>query len=152
MQFHVVIGKSAFFVYRKDGEKFEPEYIDGNPYYRYILHNIKSSAEQLLAMLVDINNLDDENELDLVIIENSDRVRNVNVEQVLKKCVKEKIKLSTLLLRLLQDLSEDKSLYIDEFGVNYDGECYVMKNSVLKHSKYSLLAYTVNQEMLMNYV
>ena len=152
MQFYVVIGKSAFFVYRKNGENFEPEYIDGNPYYRYILHNIKSSAKQLLTALVDINNLDNENELELAIIENSDRVRNVNVEQALEQCIKERIKLDTLLLRLLQDLSEDKSLYIDEFGVNYDGECYVIRNAALERSRYSLLAYTVNQDMLMSYV
>ena len=58
MRFYVVIGKGSFFLYRKENKKFEPEYIDGNPYYRYILHEIKASVKQMLITLADINNLD----------------------------------------------------------------------------------------------
>lgn len=152
MRFYVVIGKGAFFVYRKEDKKFEPEYIDGNPYYRYILHEIKSSAKQMLAALADINNLENENEIELAIIENSDRVRNVNVKLALENNVKEVIKLDTVLFRVIHDLLKDKSLYIDEFGVNYDEESYVMRSNALERSNYSLLAYTINQDILMNYV
>lgn len=152
MRFYVVIGKGSFFLYRKDNKKFEPEYIDGNPYYRYILHEIKASVKQMLITLADINNLDNENEIELVIIENSDRVRNTNVKLALKNYIKETIQLDTLLLRLIHDLLKDKSLYIDEFGINYDEDCYIMRSNTLERSNYSLLAYTVNQNMLMNYV
>lgn len=47
MRFYVVIGKGSFFLYRKENKKFEPEYIDGNPYYRYILHEIKASVNDM---------------------------------------------------------------------------------------------------------
>ena len=152
MRFYVVIGKGSFFLYRKENKKFEPEYIDGNPYYRYILHEIKASVKQMLITLADINNLDNENEIELVIIENSDRVRNTNVKLALKNYIKETIQLDTLLLRLIHDLLKNKSLYIDELGINYDEDCYIMRSNTLERSNYSLLAYTVNQNMLMNYV
>ena len=148
----MIIGKNAFFLYRKNDKNFEIEYIDGNPYYQYILHEIKLYAEQVLTALVDINNLDDKNEIELIIIENSDHVRNVNVEQVLEKYIKERLKLDTVLLRIMHDLLEDKNLYIKDFGINYDGECYILENNILKRDNYSLLAYTINQDMLMKYV
>lgn len=152
MRFYVVIGKGAFFLYRKNGKKFEPEYIDGNPYYRYILHKIKPSAKQMVEALIENNNLNNESEIELVLIENSDRVRNVNVKQALNSCVKQVIKLDEILLRLTHDLLKNKKLYIDEFGINYDEECYKIRSNELERSNYSLLAYTVDQDMLMNYV
>lgn len=152
MQFYVVIGKGAFFLYRRAGKTFEPEYIDGNPYYRYILHDIKSSAKQMIAALVDNNNLENEEEIELIIIENSDRVRNTNVERTLKKFIKETIPVDKVLVRVMNDLAKDKKLYIDEFGINYDEECYVVRCNVLERGNYSLLAYSVNQDMLINYV
>lgn len=106
----------------------------------------------MLITLADINNLDNENEIELIIIENSDRVRNTNVKLALKNYIKETIQLDTLLLRLIHDLLKNKSLYIDEFGINYDEDCYIMRSNTLERSNYSLLAYTVNQNMLMNYV
>lgn len=152
MKFYIVIGKGAFFLYRKNGKSFEPEYIDGNPYYRYILHEIKSSAEKMLTELADNNNLEDRSNIELVIIENSDRVRNVNVEKALEKYITETIKLDKLILRLMHDLLKRDNLYIDQLGINYDEECYVMKSNNLERSNYSLLAYTVNQDMLIHYV
>ena len=72
--------------------------------------------------------------------------------RVSKNNVKEVIKLDTVLFRVIHDLLKDKSLYIDEFGVNYDEESYVMRSNALERSNYSLLAYTINQDILMNYV
>ena len=152
MDFHMIIGKNAFYLYRLSANGFEVEYIDGNSYRHYDTHSIKSDLENLLETVADTNNLDNANDIEFTIIENADNIRNTNVEQVLGNRVKEKISINDILIRVVNALAQDKNLHIDEFGINYDGASYILHNGNLQKNFYSLLAYNVNQEKLMEFI
>ena len=152
MYLHMIIGKNAFYLYRRNGNGFEIEYVDGNPYRHYDIHSIKSDLEDLLATVADTNNLDNANEMEFAIIENADNIRNTNVEQVLGNRIREKISIDDVLIRVVNSLAKDKDLHINEFGINYDGISYVLHNNDLQKSSYSLLAYNVSQEKLMEFI
>lgn len=152
MIYYLVIGKDEFTLYRKNNERFEKEYIDGNPFYRYKLHGIKNNIESLLAILVDSNNLERTAELEFIVIENADRIRNLNVENYLGGRMKGKIMLDSILTKIINDLGKKKSLHIDKFGINYDNESYLLQSGRLEQNRYSLLAYNIEPNLLINYV
>ena len=148
----MIIGKNAFYLYRRNGNGFEIEYVDGNPYRHYNTHSIKSDLENLLETVADTNNLDNANEIEFTIIENADNIRNTNVEQVLGNRIKEKMSINDVLIRVVNAISRDNELHINEFGVNYDGSSYILHNGELQKKPYSLLAYNVEQEKLIEYI
>ncbi len=152
MDLHMIIGRNAFYLYRRTNNGFEIEYVDGNSYRHYDTHSIKSDLMNLLETVADTNNLDSTDEIFFTVIENADSVRNKNVEQVLENRVKEKFSVDEILIRAVNSLSQNKDLHINEFGINYDGTSYLYRNGKLEKNSYSLLAYNVGQEKLMEYV
>lgn len=152
MDLHMIIGKNAFYLYRRTNNGFEIEYVDGNPYRHYDTHSIKSDLANLLETVADTNNLDSTDEIFFTVIENADFIRNKNVEQVLENRLKGKISVEEILIRTVDSLAKDKDLHINEFGINYDGASYLFRNEKLEKNSYSLLAYNVGQEKLMEYV
>lgn len=152
MDLYMIIGKNAFYLYRRTNNGFEIEYIDGNPYRRYDTHSIKNDLVNLLDTVADTNNLNSSDEIEITLIENADSIRNKNVEQVLENRLKAKISVDDVLIRAVIALAENKDLHIYEFGINYDGASYIFRNGKLEKNSYSLLAYNVGQEKLMEYV
>ena len=58
-----------------------------------------------------------------------------------------------LLRKILEQLTKNPKLYVDEFGINYDGECYCyVDNSLLLKSEYSLLALSIEPAELLKFV
>ena len=148
----MIIGRNAFYLYHRSRDNFEIEYVDGNPYRHYDIHSIRSDLEKLLETVADTNNLDNANEIEFTIIENADNIRNTNVEQILGNRIKEKMSINAVLIRVVNALSKDNELHINEFGINYDGSSYILHNGELQKKPYSLLAYNVGQEKLIEYV
>lgn len=152
MNLHMIIGKNAFYLYHRVNNGFEIEYVDGNPYRRYDTHTIKTDLARLLETVADTNNLDSADEIYFTLIENADHIRNANVEQFLGSRVKEKFSINGILRRVVNSLTSDKDLHISEFGINYDGANYILRDGQLKKNPYSLLAYNVGHEKIMEYV
>ena len=152
MDLYMIIGKNNFYLYRRTNNGFEIEYIDGNPYRHYDTHTIKSDLANLLETVANTNNLDSANEIYFMLIENSDHIRNSNVEQFLENRVKEKISINDILNRAINSLAGNKDLHIGEFGINYDGSSYILRDGKLQQNPYSLLAYNVRQEELMKFI
>ncbi len=147
MHFYMIIGKSKLYIYHTDNGKLEPEYIDGNPFWSYNQHTIKEDLFNFLDAIADGNNLEGTTDIEFSIVLSADRVRNVNILNALGEQVKENIPLEDILIRVINKLSEDKSLHIDDFGINYDGESYFLYNGRLDKGPYSLLSYTIGQEV-----
>ncbi len=152
MDLHMIVGKNAFYLYRLSAYGFEIEYVDGNPYKHYNIHSIRFDLENLLETVADTNNLNNSNEIKIILIGNSDPIRNKNVEQVLGNRIKAKISVNDVLLRAVKDLARNRDLHIGEFGINYDGTSYLFKQGRLEAKPYSLLAYNLEQEKLIEYV
>ena len=146
MHFYMIIGKNSFHAYRLSDTGLEPEFIDGNPFFPYNPHTIKTDVGKFLSSIADSNNLDSTDNIEMSVVLNADRVRNVNTLNALGNKAKDKIPAEDILIRLVNNLSKNNELHIDEFGINYDGESYLMMNGKLQTRPYSLLAYTIKQE------
>ena len=152
MNFYMIIGRNAFYLYRRANNGFEIEYIDGNSYRHYDTHSIKTDLANLLETVADVNNLSGTDEIFFTVIQNADPIRNKNVEQVLGSRIKEKFSVDEILIRAVKSLAQDKNLHIGKFGITYDGTSYIFKDGKLEKIPYSLLAYNFGQEKLIEYV
>ena len=152
MNLYLIIGRHMFHVYRKSANGFIPESIDGNSYYRYDLHNIKTSTQDLMRKLADINNLDDVSQLDFVVVENEDKIRNRSVEIALGNQLQQKIPIDDLIYRAISDLSKDLKKHIGDFGINYDGSSYLVCDGVFEKRFYSLLVLNIDHKFLLQFI
>ena len=59
----------------------------------------------------------------------------------LEKYVDKKYDIKEVMMNVLSKLSRDKKLLIEEYGVNYDGFSYILKENELVKQPYNLLAY-----------
>lgn len=156
-KFYLIIGKDKFLVYHKNKNAFELESIDGNLYVKYDIHRINSDMQNLLEALQNAYNLETMEELKFVVMPNSDPLRNSIIEKALSgeteqaSYIYSKYELKDILLKAIQRLSKDKKLHISEFGINYDGDSYILMDGILKQGEYSLLGYTIEQERLIDY-
>lgn len=146
MHFYMIIGKSKIYVYRLKNEKLEPEFIDGNPFCNYATQGINDAVSGLLSSLADVNNLDSIDDVEVSVVLNTDRVRNVNAIKALDGHILQEVPLEDVLVRVIKRLSKDRQLKITEFGINYDGDAYILHDGNLEKKQYSLLAYSVGQE------
>lgn len=148
MEFYLIVGKTSFSLFTVNKHSFEQIYIDGNPYVKYMLPNIKDKVTLLVNKLANIYNLDETTDISIILIENSDRVRNVNVKNVLGDKVTKSISINSLIEKYIY---ENNDAAITEYGVNYDGETFVMHNGKIQKQPYSLLGVRVEVDTLMKF-
>lgn len=146
MHFFLIVGKTDFYVYTRKNDQLVPEFIDGNPFWPYTPHAVKNDLVRLMYALADSNNLEGIDDITFSVIKNADRVRNVNIINSLGQHLQKEISPDELLLAAIQRLAKNSALHIAEFGINYDGDSYILKNGNLDKNPYSLLAYTISQE------
>ena len=90
--------------------------------------------------------------MNFIVVENEDKIRNHNVEVMLETRLKRRIALNDLILRAISDLSKDPLKHISDFGVNYDGSSYILRDGDLEKRSYSLLALSIDQNLLLQYI
>ena len=149
MNFYLVICKDKFFLYSELREKV---YIDGNPFFEYDPRKIRESVNRLIEKIVDENNLSDKNDLKFVVVENIDPVRNESVEEEIGNLISKKIFIGDIINETVFSLAKNPKLYIEELGVNFDGECYFLQSGELYRDEYSLLALSIDSSEIMKFV
>lgn len=149
IKFYLTICKNKFYLY-DDNRK--PVYIDGEAFFDYETNKIREAANRLTDKIVDENNLSDKNELKFYVIENSDAALNESFAKSQGERIAKKFSLNELLRKTIAELAKNPKLYVAEFGVNYDGECYSTENGLLTKRDYSLLALTIEPTALIKFV
>lgn len=149
--FYVVLEKEIISIFEKNHDSYEKVYIEGNPEYTYEINCAKACTDKLLSILVNVYNLDSAGEIDLVMIDNEDKVVSEVIDKALSKHIKEKIQIDDLICRISQKLDRDENLHISEYGINFDGKNYLCKSSGVKKSEFYLLGYTVSADELLKY-
>ena len=79
-------------------------------------------------------------------------IRNKNVELILNKIIKKIVPLHQILNKCIKSLTVKRELHIKEFGVNYDGDSYLLKDETLQKIPYSLLSYSLKRDSLIEYL
>lgn len=150
MKFYLLIESTRLSAYNVNRE---PEYIDGNPYVEYEPQQIKSAIGELIDGLRTNYNLDERSPLNFVVVKSRDELINsVVVDELSLRASVETIELDGLLKRALANLSKDRSLRIDELGVNCDDRSYFLRNGNLIDDEYSLTAYTMPSGKLLELI
>lgn len=150
--FYVVLEKAIMSIYVRDNGSYERIYIEGNPEYTYDINCAKDSVEKLLFSLVNENNLESVGEIDLILIDNENKIVTEVMEKALKEYIKEKIQIDSLICKMSKKMSRDKKMYITQYGINFDGKNYICKGEKINKSEFSLLGYTVSSDELLKYV
>lgn len=149
---YVIIKKEYLALYEKNGNSFEQIYLNGNPEYSYSLNSAKDGMDKMLIMLAEQYNLDSIGEIDLIVIDNEDKITSETILRALGNSVTKKIPVEQVIQNAVERLNRDKKLHILKYGVNYDGRKYGLSEGKITQSPFSLLAYTVSDDMLMRYV
>lgn len=147
-QFYLAVCKNKFFVF-DDARK--PVFIEGESFFAYEVNKIRTAVAKLLEQLSDEYNLD-KNEMNFRVVANSDKVRNESLNKELGAAIVKTYKLDELIRKTLAEFAKNPKLYINEFGLNYDGECYRFDNSLLIYDDFSLLALSIEPSELLNFV
>lgn len=149
MKFYLAICKNKFYLY---DEARKSVHIDGNPFFDYERNKIREATLELTEKIVDDNNLANKNELKFLVVENSDAVLNESFAKAQGNLIAKKYPLNELLRKTIRELAKNPKLYVNELGVNYDGECYNVENEILTAREYSLLALSIEPKELLNFV
>lgn len=150
--FYVIIQKNYLSVYEKNADMFEKVYLGGNPYFAYTVNNAVDYIQRFFSMIIEEYNLETVGEVDFVVIENEDRIITDAVSKAMGECIKKQLKIEELMLNVIARLGRDKNLCISEYGVNFDERKYIVTDGKINKDEYSLLSYTLNDDMLIKFV
>lgn len=146
MKFFMIIGKENLYVYEKNGDRYEKQFIEGNAFYPYDMRCVEESIETFLKDLANEKNLGTIAKMEFEVLENTDKIRTNSVVRVLGEYVEKQLQLSDTIKKIIQKLSKDKALMIDTYGINYDGVCYKMDGQLIWEGPFDLLGYTIHED------
>ena len=150
--FYVIIKKEYMSIYEKKGSSYEKVYLGGNPEYAYSVNNAKEHANRFLEMIVEEYNLDTVGEIDFVVIDNEDEVISNAMLEAFGQSVKNRINIEKLILEVATSMGRDKKLRIFQYGINYDGKRYLIKDKSVVKEEFCLLSYTLTDDMLVKFI
>lgn len=150
--FYVIIKKDYLTIYEKNGNSYEKVYLGGNSEYTYSVNSAKDYVNQFFEMIIEEYNLDTMGEIDFVVIDNEDVITTNAMMTAFGQSVAKQISIENLMEEILASIGRDKKLRISEYGINYDGKKYLVKDKKVVKEEFSLLAYTLSDDMLIKYI
>ena len=150
--FYVIIKKESLSLFEQNGGIFEKVYLGGKQEYFYAVNSAQDTANKFLSMIVEEYNLDSVGEIDLIVVNNEDEIISTAMTKAFGKNVKEEISIAKVILTALEKLDRDSKLRIRDYGVNFDEKKYCLVNGEVKKDEFSLLAYTLSDEMVLRYI
>lgn len=150
MIFLLFIGTRRLHVFDLN-ENCERIYIDGKDCYEYDITKASEDVEALLEYLVNEYNLSSKAEVKFQVLTNTDKGINDIMSRALGNHVQGRFSGMEIIKKAIKELSKDKNYLIDDYGINFDGNCYKLKGEIVKKD-FSLLAYTLCDELLLNLI
>lgn len=150
--FYLIVKKDCLSLFEKNGNTYERVYLGGNPEFYYSINSAKENIDKFMKMIIEEYNLDSISEIDLMVINNEEKIVSDVVTKVLGESVRKTVQIDLLMKDILQKLNRDKELLISEYGVNFDGKNYLLQDGEIKKEEFSLLGHTLSDELLMRYV
>ena len=158
MTFYMIVGKEKLFLFDKAGPSCNRLYIEGNPDFLYDAnqaeHDKKKDDDKknLFITLIKEYNLDTHAELDFKVIYNEDPIRSQVMKDVLGEHVSGQYEILDIVHGIAKSFTKDTKLMIDEFGINFDGKNYMVRDNDIVKQDYSLLGYTLREEQIMRFL
>lgn len=143
MKFFIIIGRNALYTYERDGQRYEPQFIEGSELYSLNSTNISEDVNSYMEILANEKNLGTIAKLEFEVLEGSEENFNAAVVNALGEHTEKVYSLKNTLMTVVKKLQRDKKLMIDTYGVNYEGCSYKVENNNLLQDDFDLLAYTI---------
>lgn len=150
MKFFIIIGRNALYTYERDGQRFEPQFIEGSETYTLNSTNIPEDVNSYMEILANEKNLGTIAKLEFEVLEGAEDNLNAVVINALEEHIIKKYSLKNTLMTVIKKLQRDKKLMIEIYGINYEGYSYKLKNNGLEKDNFDLLAYTIHSSDLVN--
>ena len=150
--FYVIIKKECLSVYENNGSSYEKVYLGGNPEYTYCVNSAKDYVKRFFEIIIEEYNLDTIGEIDFIVIDNEDELISDVMLNAFGEQVKKRIEIEHLMLEILERIGRDEKLRIFEYGINFDDKKYLLKNNNAVKEDFSLLAYTLTDDMLTKFI
>ena len=143
MNFFLIIGRNKLYTYVKNASQIEPQFIEGSNYFQVNFGNISGDVSSYMETLANEKNLGTIAKLEFDILENSNSKFSAEVIRAFGENVKSVYHLNEVLENVMNKLLRDKKLMINEYGVNYDGYSYKLKNNTVVKEEYDLLSKSI---------
>lgn len=147
--FYLVITQDKLHVYRQTQSGLEVEVFEGEPSFPYSSTRVQEDVERLENELLNNNNLDDRSALSFIVLLSHNDVLNEVFEKALDGQIVQKIPIDSLIWKAIEHFGRNSENHIQDLGINYDGCCFIKKGDKLISNKFSLLAYTVKPEVML---
>ena len=148
LELYLLICTDRLYVYEKN---MNIQSFDGNPYFEYEPSKVAPAVDELIAILVENNNLSGVDELRFLLVESSEQVRNEVVAGKLADNLIRRYPLTEAIERAITDMGRDKKNHM-ELGLNYDGHSYNIEQGIIKEKEFDLLSLTIEPSVLLKYV
>ena len=151
MEFLMFIGKDKFIIFDLENQ-CERVIFKGRDYFSFEITKIQISIAEMFGILKNDFNINNDNNIYFHVLENEDALINNIILDCLQGHIRNKHKLQGTMVSAINELSklENDKLMIGKYGINYDGKCYKIINNTFIKKDFSLLAYTINEELLIN--
>lgn len=152
MIFLLFIGKNKFHLFdlNKNCERIT---INGSEFFPYDLTKAKDAVNKLIAALANDYNIASESEVQFQVLENMDSTVNEVMLEALGGHIQAKFNIQSVIRKILNVLTKDQpNLRIKEFGINYDGNSFEIKNNKVEKEDFNLLSYTLDDASIINSV
>lgn len=147
----ILIEKEKLFPYYRDGAQWKSELLHGSAFVRWQLAHAEADVQQMLDDIAASNGLDAEGaeQLTFHLIACSDPVCNGKIEKALGTHAVGMTPFDEAMGRVASELAKHKELHIQELGLSYDGDSYMLQKGSLEKRPYSLVAYPVSAAMML---
>lgn len=152
MEFLLIIGQNTLTVYNQQ-RGMRRQYLSGEPCMYYEIGKVKEYVNKLIETVAKENNLGSTEEVVFTAI-GSSRLETIPVVwRALSGHLKEKFDALELLKEAYINLAEKESLFINEYGLNWDGINYHWEeDGEWQNGPFKLLAYTTENEELIKFI
>lgn len=150
MFFLLFLGDDTFKVFELDSQ-CKRVLFKGRDSFSFDVTKMQIAIEEMLSILEHDYNVNKDN-IFFRVLENDNELINKVVLEVLGDHVRYKHKLQGVMIDVMDELSkiDNDKLLIKKYGVNYDGKCYKSDNNSFLKKDYSLLAYNISEDVLIN--
>ena len=150
MLFLLFLGDDKFKVFELENQ-CKRVFFKGRDSFSFEVTKMQFAIEEMLSILEHEFNINKDN-IFFRVLESDNELVNKAVLEVLGHHVRYKHKLQGVMVNVMAELSkiDNDKLLIKKYGVNYDGKCYKSDNNSFLNRDYSLLAYNISEDVLIN--
>ncbi len=144
MKFFIIIGRRSLYTYECDGQRFEPQFMEGRELFPISSTNISEDVNAYMEILANEKNLGTVAKLEFEVLKGSDINLNKAIVTAFGDHVNKVYSLEKILNTIMKKLLRDKKLMVDIYGINYEGCAYKLENNTLVQGEFDLLGYTIH--------